>query len=67
MSYIIPEYKIIQGLPAECQKWLNQWRHEFNLKIIQMCYTIDNKVVILLLRSKADAIGTYPTKSPTIQ
>lgn len=30
------EYKIIHGNTSECQKWLNQWKHEFNLDIIQM-------------------------------
>lgn len=28
------EYKIIEGTPIECQKWLNQWRHEFDIEII---------------------------------
>ena len=43
------EYKIIFGDSSECQKWLNQWKHEFELEILQMC-TTNSKIVILLKR-----------------
>ncbi len=31
------EYRLIVGTPDECQKKLNQWKHMYKLKIIQMC------------------------------
>ena len=45
------EYKIIVGTQTECQKWLNQWKHGFELNIISMC--ADGGVVIILLTRKA--------------
>jgi len=49
------EYKIITGTASECQKVLNQWKHEFELNIIQMCVehnAIGFGVFILLTRTK---------------
>jgi len=50
-----PEYKIIGGPITDCQKTLNQWKHKFDLNIIQMC-ALDNPdeayVIILLIRSR---------------
>jgi len=33
----MPEYKIIEGIPSECQKKLNQWRHDYNIIILAQC------------------------------
>lgn len=30
------EYKIIEGAAIECQKWLNQWKHEYEIKVLSM-------------------------------
>jgi len=30
------EFKILDGMYTDIQKWLNQWKHEFELKIIQV-------------------------------
>lgn len=30
------EYKIIEGSAAECQKWLNQWKHEYEITVLSM-------------------------------
>lgn len=52
------EYKIIFGNPAECQRKLNQWKHEYTLNVIAMesYYSGSNHetrdVTILLTRSK---------------
>ena len=45
------EYKIICGSVSDCQKWLNQWRHQYELNIIAMC-TEKSQVVILLTRKR---------------
>ena len=31
------EFRIISGKGDHCQKVLNQWRHDYNIKILQMC------------------------------
>ena len=50
------EYKIITGTGSECQKWLNQWKHEFELKIISMSVIVTDleikEIIILLTRTK---------------
>ena len=62
------EYKIITGTGTDCQKYLNQWRHQFHLTIISMTSTlIDNHpfVIILLTRMPKNAqqdSGTDATK-----
>ncbi len=28
------EYKILKGTPEDCQKILNQWRHEYDINIL---------------------------------
>ena len=45
------EYQILSGQPADCQKTLNQWRHQFNLVIISMTSRND-QIIILLTREK---------------
>lgn len=45
------EYKIITGTAPECQKLLNQWKHEYTLKILQMSAYKD-VVVIPLIRER---------------
>ncbi len=45
------EYKILTGNDEYCQKVLNQWKHEFELKVLQMCGHKD-ALVILLSREK---------------
>jgi len=47
------EYKIICGSAIDCQKWLNQWKHEFELNIIQMCADKDVTVILLTRTKKA--------------
>lgn len=47
------EYKIIVSSAQECQKWLNQWKHEFELNIIQMCADKDAIVILLTRKKKA--------------
>ena len=49
------EYKLVIGSPIECQKWLNQWKHEFELEILGFQHYKEgtqDKVAILLLRTK---------------
>ena len=48
------EYKIITGTAPDCQKWLNQWKHEFDLELIQMCVdkACNDDITILLIRRK---------------
>jgi len=50
------EYKIITGTASDCQKWLNQWKHEYILNIISMntVHVAGNNplVTILLTRTK---------------
>lgn len=41
------EYKIITGSTSECQKWLNQWKHEFKLNIIAMSASADGTTILL--------------------
>ena len=50
---IMKEYKIIWGNPAECQTKLNQWRHEYNIWILEMCSHNDT-IAILLTREKVE-------------
>jgi len=47
------EYKIITSSTSECQTWLNQWRHKYNLTIIAMCNN-GELVTILLTRERKD-------------
>ena len=47
------EYKIISATATQCQMWLNQWKHQYELKIIAMC-TDGDLVTILLTR---EAVG----------
>ena len=44
--------KIISGSMSDCQKWLNQWKHEFTIIIYQMCIRESGDIVILLTRTK---------------
>lgn len=45
------EYKIITGTTSECQKTLNQWKHEYFLSIIGFTSS-GNSIAILLTRSR---------------
>lgn len=45
------EYKIITEDAITCQKLLNQWKHEFTLKILAMSVH-EGKTIILLTRTK---------------
>ncbi len=45
------EYKILTGIPLDCQKKLNQWRHEFFINIISMA-SEKFELCILLTREK---------------
>ena len=44
-------YEIITGTAIECQKQLNQWRHEYDIEVLGM--STDNGIVTILL-TKAD-------------
>ena len=46
------EYKIIVGTAMECQKWLNQWKHEYKLKILQMSADKDVTIILLIRERK---------------
>ena len=51
------EYRILDGTRGECQKILNQWRHEYIVKIFSMCTSWDKfkdetQVTILLTRER---------------
>ena len=49
------EYKILTGTAIDCQKILNQWRHEYSLQILQMFVESSPlTIVILLIRVKKD-------------
>ena len=45
------EFKVLRGKDAEVQKTLNQWKHEFILKINSF-QAINGGIVVLLIRSK---------------
>jgi len=45
------EYKIIVGTAIECQKWLNQWKHEFKIEILGFS-KYGSQIAILLTRTK---------------
>ena len=54
------EYKILTGTAADCQKVLNQWRHDYTLRILQM--SVESSpltVVILLTRTEKEATDAY--------
>lgn len=57
------EYKIIRGKDSDCQKWLNQWRHEYLLNILTIQVTIDGEIVILLLRTPLKLVDRTPSTS----
>jgi hypothetical protein len=46
------EYKIIRGTDADCQKWLNQWKHEYKITIYSMQVVDSREVVILLTQTR---------------
>ena len=49
------EYKIISGHISNCQKWLNQWRHQYKVRVLQMIKgTQVDEVIILLTRDKME-------------
>ena len=45
------EFKILRGKDLEVQKTLNQWKHEFKLKINSF-QAVKDGIVVLLIRSK---------------
>ena len=54
------EYKILTGTAIDCQKILNQWRHEYSLQILQMFVESSPlTVVILLTRTEKEATDAY--------
>ena len=48
------EFKIIQGSYMEVQKWLNQWKHEFELQFHEVTFwtSIQQEGVTVLLSRK---------------
>ena len=44
------EYKVLINSATDIQKTLNQWRHQFDLEILQMCIDKDEWLVVLLKR-----------------
>jgi len=52
MGKITWEFRIVSGLDPEVQKIINQWKHEYTLKI-QNCVSIgDHSSKIFLVRTK---------------
>jgi len=51
------EYKIIEGPISECQKKLNQWRHDYNIRVLAQSQSIETYggpvwLVITLMRER---------------
>ena len=49
------EYKILEGTTPDVQKTLNQWRHQYELKIIKviLCqHSVPLQIVIVLTREE---------------
>ena len=46
------EYKFVSGELSHCQKVLNQWKHKYNITIINMLAgLVEDTVIILVMRS----------------
>ncbi len=44
------EFKIVSGAQSDCQKTINQWKHQYDLKI-HTCVAVDEQhVKIFLIR-----------------
>lgn len=54
---MMPEYKIITGKPTDVQKILNQWRHQYEIVIIEMT-SFEREISILLIREEKQN-GTF--------
>ncbi|MCK5604592.1 hypothetical protein KAR91_22075 [Candidatus Pacearchaeota archaeon] len=54
----MPEYKIIQGTCKECQKKLNQWQHDYILKIFGVAMN-GSDIVIVLYRVELEKSRTW--------
>ena len=51
MSEITWEFKIVSGAQVDCQKTINQWKHQYDLKI-HTCLAVDEQhVKIFLVRT----------------
>ncbi len=54
----LPEWKILCGNIQECQKKLNQWRHEYHIKIHGNSFNgvgdLANDLIIILTRIKKE-------------
>lgn len=48
------EYKIISGTTTDCQKLLNQWKHQYFLNIVNMCADKDLTVILLTRTEKVE-------------
>ena len=49
------EYILKQAELSEWQKWLNQWKHTYDIEIIKMdaiAYPLKTEVVMLIKRTK---------------
>ena len=54
------EYKILTGTAVDCQKVLNQWRHEYTLQILQMSMESSPLTIVILLTRRAKKGGIEP-------
>ena len=48
-DYRLYEFKIVHGDHSSVQKWLNQWRHQFELQILETKFYDDIQFVTILL------------------
>ena len=44
------EFKVLRGADSDVQKTLNQWKHEYTLRIHSFENAGEDKVVVLLVR-----------------
>ena len=47
------EYKVIKGSPSEVQMKLNQWRHQFKVRIKYVTPpSLDDSILVVLVRKR---------------
>jgi hypothetical protein len=51
MNEIMVDYVLATAKQIEWQKWLNQWKHIYEIEVISMCVTgNDNGAVTILIK-----------------
>ena len=48
------EYLFLVELPSTIQRTLNQWRHDYDLEILQMNVSISGHTILLIRRKKIE-------------